>query len=99
MFPDTVPGRLRWALREALVVAGILLFWVGAALALSLVAGLLRSVIVNLELEVLIPVYEALDRGRLLLPAAVPLTGVTATIYGLARVGTAVVDHYRATAG
>lgn len=95
MFPDTTAGRLRWALREALVVAGILLFWVGVALALSLFTGVVRLLMETVELRALLRLYEFLQEGGLLWMAITPLTGVTVSIYGLARVGTVVVDHYR----
>lgn len=90
LYDDDARERTRWALREGLVLGGILLFWVALAVALSLVL-------------IAVSVPFALVRWRapgLPVIAVVwtlvgPLAATNAVLYALARVGTVLVDHYR----
>ena len=97
--PSTPRGRLRWALREGSVVAGIRLFWLGAAVVL---VGLLSLLSVGLHATGLRPfhlVAELLERSELPWPAFSAVAFATAGLYVVARAGTLLIDHDRAADG
>ncbi|MEE6211401.1 hypothetical protein U3A55_14735 [Salarchaeum sp. III] len=89
--PDSIIGRLRWALGESLVVAGIFAFWILLAPALNTALGLLTRVLAALDVHA---VY-LLDDLTVLWPTVVPLAFVTAVLYTVVRAGTLLIDHYR----
>jgi membrane-bound ClpP family serine protease len=96
--PETPRERLRWALREGLVIAGILLFWLGVAVVL---VGLFSLLSVTLHLVGLRPfhlVAELLQRSAFLWPAFSAVAFATVGLYVVVRAGTLLIDHYRLTA-
>lgn len=95
--PETARERLRWALREGLVIAGILLFWLGVAVGL---VGLFSLLSVALHVTGLRPfhlVAELLRRSSLLWPAFSAIAFATVGLYVVVRAGTLLIDHYRVT--
>lgn len=97
--PDTPRGRLRWALHESLVIAGVLLFWVGLALAVSLAAALLRVVLARLPVRELRLLVDLLQRLDFLWPGLTSVATAAVGLYVVVRAGTLLIDHYRTTAG
>lgn len=95
--PESPVGRLRWALGESLVIAGILLFWAVTAAVLWLSVTLLRVVFARLGAPTLRILYELLQRTDALWPAVSTLTIATTTLYVLVRSGTLLIDRCRAT--
>lgn len=98
MFDAASRSRLRWALGEGLVIAGIVAAWVAVAVLLGLAVGVLRAALGALGLlgvDLLQPVYRILLRFDLL--GRVIVTRVAAAnvaLYVLVRTGTVVVDRY-----
>ena len=80
------------------MIAGVLLVWVGIALALTLSAGLLRVVLARLPGQALSPVAHLLGRVEFLWPGLVTAATATVGLYVVVRTGTVLIDHYRATA-
>lgn len=95
--PDAPAGRLRWALAESLVIAGILLVWTGVAALLWVGLTLLRVVLARLGAESLRLLYELLQRVELLWPAVTRLVVATTALYVVVRAGTLLIDRHRAT--
>ncbi|MFC6863125.1 hypothetical protein ACFQGE_06575 [Halomicroarcula sp. GCM10025817] len=91
----TVGDRLRWALSEAAVLAGILAFWLAVAVLLTVGLSVLATVLRATRIEQLRLVYELVTRVELLWPAVVALTVATAALYVLARVGTLLIARFR----
>lgn len=90
--------RLRWAIREGLVIAGILVFWLVVGIAISAVLSIIAWVLLLLEFDPLRVVYTFTEHGPGIWAAVVPLTGATTGLYVLARVGTVLIDRYQAVA-
>lgn len=99
MTSDALSGdvreRLSWAIREGVVLTGILLFWLTIALVLVSVAFLIQT----LRLDSLRFVYEFAQRAGIVWGAVLPFAGLTAGIYSLARVGTVLIGQYQSTSG
>ena len=94
--PDTPRARLRWALREGLVIAGIVRFWLGAA---ALLVGALSVLGLALRLLGAGPfhlVADLLRRAGFLWPAFSAVAFATVGLYVAVRAGTLLLDHYRA---
>lgn len=90
LYDRSVRSRTVWALREGVVVAGILLFWVAVALALTVVLFVVSVPFV------LSPVRSpGLPVTGLVWTLVGPLAFTNAALYALARVGIVVVDHHR----
>ncbi|WP_323173777.1 hypothetical protein [Natrialba sp. PRR66] len=96
MFPRSPSSRLRWAIREALVFAGILLFWIALATVITIVLQLLVLPFELLGLQ-LGPMSELVSLARGFQDLAVPMTVLTSGLYTLVRAGTVLIDHYRRT--
>ncbi|MEY7849505.1 hypothetical protein AB7C87_09960 [Natrarchaeobius sp. A-rgal3] len=96
MFPDSPYGRLEWAIRESLIVFGILLFWVAVAFVVSVGVGLLLFPLDLVGLSTIGPLHELTGATTLLWNAVVPMTTVTAALYVLVRAGTMLIDHHAA---
>lgn len=97
MLPETARERLEWAIRESLVVLGILLFWIGAILAVSIALWVLSLPYQFTGIRIFRPLVEL---GRLsdgLWVSIIPLTMVSASLYVFARVGELLIDHYPET--
>ena len=90
MLPPTPRGRLRWALTEASIVLGILLFWVVAVFAIGILVALLTAPIRLFGFD---PVFFTGVPGTLS-GAVVPMALVTAALYALVRAGVLLVDHW-----
>lgn len=95
--PETPRDRLRWALREGLVIAGILLFWLGVAVVLVGLFSLLSVTLHLIGLRPLRLVAELLERSGLLWPAFSAIAFATVGLYVVVRAGTLLIDHYRQT--
>lgn len=95
MLPDSPRDRLEWAITESLIVAGILLFWVGVAAAVTVVTSLLALPFRALGSPIPLP-FVGFSNG--LWAAVVPITVVTASLYVLVRAGELLIDYYRQTA-
>jgi len=93
--PASPRGRLRWALSEALVVAGIFLFWVGVAALLVVAMSLLTATIELLQIRQLRLLHAFLDRTDFVWAAVLPLSLATTTLYVLVRTGTVLVEQYQ----
>lgn len=103
MTSDALSGdvreRLSWAIREGVVITGILLFWLTIALVLVTVLSLIAFLIQTLRLDSLRFVYEFAQRAGIVWGAVLPFAGVTAGIYALARVGSILIVQYQSTSG
>ena len=97
--PGTPRGRLRWALREGAVVAGVLLFWLAAAAALTLGLSLVSLLIRAFHLGPLYLVADLFRRTAVLWPAFSAVAFATVALYVVVRAGTLLIDHSRSTAG
>ena len=95
-FPRSLRARFRWAIREGLLIAGVLAFWIGLGLFLMLVLGLVAYLIQAFRLEPLRFVYEFAGRSDLVWAAVTPLASATSGLYVLVRAGTILIDRYRA---
>lgn len=96
--PDTPRGRLRWALREGLVIAGILLFWLGVAVVLTGGLSLLSVALHVIGVDALRLVADLLLRTEFLWPLVSAAAFATVGLYVVVRAGTLLIDHHR-TAG
>lgn len=96
--PETPQERLRWALREGLVIAGVLLFWLGVAAVLTGVLSLLGVVLAMSGLRGFHLVSDLLRRAEFLWPAFSAVAFATGGLYVVVRAGTLLIDHYRQTA-
>lgn len=99
MFAETPRSRLIWALREGLVLGGIVLAWMVVALVLGLIIGSLRAVFEALSLfrfEILAPILQILFRfdvlGRVIITR---IAVANVALYVLVRTGMVIIDHYR----
>jgi len=90
-----VRQRLNWAIREGLVIAGILVFWLVVGLVLIAILGLIASLIRTLQLEPLRFVYRVAERNAFAWSVVTPLASATTGLYVLARVGTVLIDRYK----
>ncbi|NIQ57977.1 MAG: hypothetical protein GWN71_32775 [Gammaproteobacteria bacterium] len=97
--PESPRGRLRWALRESLVIAGVLLGWLALGVALLALGGLLGLTLHVIGLRPLRLVAVVLERSAVLWPAFSAVAFATVALYVVVRAGTLLIDHYRATAG
>jgi hypothetical protein len=95
-FPTSGRDRLRWAVGECLVLASILLVWIGVALLVQLALTVVGFATVTLGLEALAePIIRVTYRGSVLWSAVTALALVTATLYVVVRAGTILIAHYR----
>lgn len=95
-FPESSRGRLRWVIGESLVLAGVLLVWIGVALVLQFALTLIGLATVTLGFEALAdPIVRAAHDTPLLWSAVSTLALITASLYAVARVGTLLIAHYR----
>lgn len=90
LYDDDVEARVRWALREGVVLGGILVFWVAAAVVVTVVAF-----IVSLPLVVVGGGPTGFAVISLVWTVVGPLTAANAAVYVLARVGVLLLDRYR----
>lgn len=97
--PETARGRLRWALHESLVIAGVLLIWLAIGVALLGLAALLSLALHVVGLRPLHVVAELLERSAVLWPAFSAVAFATTALYVVVRAGTLLIDHYRSAAG
>lgn len=97
MLPETARGRLEWAIRESTVVLGILLFWIGVVLAVSIGLWILTLPYQFTGGRVFRPLVELTRAGDSLWVGVVPLTSISAVLYTLARVGELLIDHHAET--
>lgn len=93
--PESPRERLRWALREGLVIAGILLFWLGVAVVLVGVLSLFSATLHLVGLRAFHLVAELLERSALLWPAFSAIAFATVGLYVVVRAGTLLIDHHR----
>lgn len=93
-----IQDRMRWGIREGIVIAGILVFWLMVALGLLLVMSVLGTLIRTLQLESLESVYRFVARGGVVWGVVTPLATATTALYVLARVGTVLIDRYQSSA-
>jgi len=89
--PDSVEGRLRWAVTESLVIAGVFLFWMALAVALTLALSVFTLVLRGVNVHT---TYALRDFGAIW-PVVVPLAFATTALYVVVRAGTLLVDHYQ----
>lgn len=95
--PATPGGRIRWALPEGLVIAGILLFWLGVAVLLTGVLSLLSVSLHVLGIDALRLVADLLRRTGFFWPALSAVALATVGLYAAVRAGSLLIDHYRVT--
>ncbi|AXR82168.1 hypothetical protein [Natrarchaeobaculum sulfurireducens] len=93
MLPNSTRGRLRWALSESVVVAGILFAWIVVALVVT-VAFRVLTLPFRL-LDVPLPLSEVLLSVSVLGNAILVVTLVTSLLYVLVRAGTLILDYRR----
>ena len=98
-FPDSGSGRLRWVIGETLILAGVLVVWIGIALVLQLALTVVALAAVTLGFEALAdPIVRLANDSPLLWSVVSTLALVTASLYAVVRVGTVLIDNYnRAT--
>lgn len=90
LYDDGVRARTLWAVREGLVVGGIVLFWVGIAVALSVVL-----LVLSVPFAITRFGTPGLPVAGLVWTLVGPLAFLNASLYVLVRAGTVVVDHHR----
>ena len=90
MFPATPRGRLRWALTEASIVLGILLFWLVAVFAIRFLVALLTAPVRLLGFEFMFFTGVPGTLSGVVVPMAI----VTAGLYALVRAGVLLIDHW-----
>ncbi|SDR42182.1 hypothetical protein [Natronobacterium texcoconense] len=95
MLPESPRDRLEWAITESVVIFGILLFWVGVAAVVTIVARLLTLPLELLDIHLLLLHAEFGRAITGLWGVVVPLTIVTATLYVIVRAGGLLIDYYR----
>lgn len=100
MLPASLPAspadRLRWALREGLIIAGILLFWLAVAVLLVGLLSGLSSVLHFIGLRPFHQIAELLERSVRIWPAFSSIAFLTAGLYTVVRAGTLLIDHHHA---
>ncbi|WP_435346072.1 hypothetical protein [Haloarchaeobius sp. HRN-SO-5] len=94
-FPQSFRQRLRWAIRESLLIAGIFLFWVGVGLVLMAVLSIVAFLIRTARLDSLRFVYEFARRSAFVWTVLTPPATATAGLYVLVRAGTILLDRYQ----
>ncbi|MFB6361018.1 MAG: hypothetical protein ABEH59_06810 [Halobacteriales archaeon] len=92
-------GRLRWALREGLIIAGILLFWTGVAVVLVGFLSAVSSVLHFIGLRPFYQIAELLERSMIVWPAFSTIAILTAGLYTVVRAGTLLLDHHQPRPG
>lgn len=101
MAPDSLhnspSGRLRWALRDGLIVGGMSLFWLDVTVILVGFLSVLSTVLHLIGVRSFHHVAEALKRGVHIWLAFSSNAFLTAGLYAVVRAGTRLIDHYRAT--
>ena len=99
MSPPTVPetprARLRWALIEGSVIAGIVLFWLGVAVVLTGALSLLGFALQALGIGAFHLVADLLRRTGFLWPTLSAVAFATVGLYVVVRAGTLLIDHHR----
>lgn len=99
MLPETPRGRLAWAIDESLVILGILVFWIGVVVVVTIGLSILALPFQLLGEPILRPLADLARAGRDLWVGVFPLTVISSSLYVLARVGELLVDHYVRTVG
>lgn len=94
-----VRQRLKWAIWEGAVIAGILVFWIVVSLVLITVLSLIAALIRTFQLAPLRIVYEFVGRSGAIWSVVIPLASATTGLYALARVGTILIDRYQSPHG
>ena len=96
VLPETPRDRLRWALREGFVIAGIVLFWLGVAVVLVAGLSLLGLALRLLGTGPFHLLSELLRRTAFLWPALSAVAFATVALYVVVRAGTLLIDHHAA---
>lgn len=91
--------RLVWALREAAVIAGIFVFWIGVGILLTGILTVIAYVLGSLAWEPLEELFDFANPSGEVRAALIPLTSATTLLYILARVGTLLIDRYHRLSG
>lgn len=91
---DGFTARLKWAIGEAAVIAGILVFWIGVGIVLTGILTVIAYAIGSLPLELLEELFDFTNPSGKVLAAVMPLTIATTLLYILGRVGTLLIDRY-----
>ena len=98
-FPETLKDRMRWAIQESILIAGIFLFWMVVGLLLLVVLGLIAVLIRTFQIEQLRFVYRFVREDSAVWAAVMPLATATISLYVLVRAGTILIDRYRGSTG
>ena len=93
MLPTSTRGRLRWALSESVVVAGIVFAWIVVALVAIVALRVLTFPFRLLDLP--LPLSDVLLSVSVLGDAILVVTLVTSLLYALVRAGTLITDYRR----
>lgn len=93
-----VSERLRWVIREAIVIAVLLLFAMVVGLALAVLFRFLGFVLFSLGFERVQSLYHLTHPAGDVWAVVTPLAGGTLSLYVLARVGTILIDQYQSPA-
>lgn len=93
MLPNSTRGRLRWALSESVVVAGIVFAWIVVALVAIVALRVLTFPFRLLDLP--LPLSDVLLSVSVLGDAILVVTLVTSLLYALVRAGTLITDYRR----
>jgi hypothetical protein len=94
-FPDAYRDRLRWAIDEGLLIAGIFGFWLVLGFLVLTALGVLAFVIQTLRISQLRFVYDVLRWDAVLWSGVMTLANATVGLYILVRAGTILIDRYR----
>lgn len=90
LYDDGARSRTLWAIREGLIVGGILLFWVVIAVVLTVVVFLISLPFALARIGP--PGFAVVS---IVWTFVGPLAFLNASLYVLVRAGTVLVDHYR----
>lgn len=94
-----VSERLGWVIREAIVIAVLLLFAMVVGLALAVGFRFLGFVAFSLGFETVESFYHLSEPASDVWAVVTPLASGTLSVYVLARVGTLLIDQYQSPAG
>lgn len=94
-----ISERLRWAIREATVIAGILVFWLLAGIVLMAGVRIFTIILYWIGVEPIPFLYDLRGPLRGVWTAIVPLASATTALYVLVRAGTLLIDRYQASLG